>query len=86
LLWSRIPAGWNLKSFGGGIAGPVVWIVDATFASVAPVDPKASTPDAPLAVELTMMVEGRVVIVADPPEAKMPLEKLPAVKLIVPPL
>ena len=80
--------GWNLKSLTGGVAGPVTSIVDATFASVAPLPAKASTPADPVLVRFTVtVVPGRVVIVAPPPpEAKMPLEKLPPVKLIVPPL
>jgi hypothetical protein len=76
--------GWNLKSlFGAAVGLPVTWIVDATSAFVAP--PKASTPFGPALVEFTvMLVPDRAVIVAVEPEAKMPVEKLPPVKLIVP--
>jgi hypothetical protein len=84
-----MPLGWLLKSATGGVEFPLTRMVDATFASVAPLPPeKASTPFSPGLVEFTvMLVPDRVVIVADPPAvAKMPSEKLPPVKLIVPPL
>ena len=72
-----------------GTAGfPLIVIVDATLAVAAPLSEKASTPVGALLVELTVMVvPSRVVTVADPGAvAKMPLEKLPPVKSIVPPL
>jgi hypothetical protein len=65
--------------------GPVTSIVDATFASAGPLPEKASIPADPVLVRFTVTaVPGWVVIVADPPEAKMPLEKLPPAKLIEP--